>query len=213
MLAIETTDNWAFTAIVIAAGHTDYFTSDATNADACTSVTALVAWLNDAARAWHGARSWTWSWARASDGGAVLTLSCSGDFLFLGVAAPLALSTHSRAPTLTGTASAAGTWAPTIPIAVRRHERLLGDGDCGGGNVVRPGAPGLAGFKPAVEAVGTVIDACRLTSVLAAASSPRRVSVYQLHTATWRRYALGEVGRDGDDTMFRFTLACAGEVT
>lgn len=212
MLALETTDDWAWSCVVVAASDTDYFTADATAADAYTSVTAFVAWLNDPARAWHGSRAWTWSWLRNTDGGALLMLACTGDFLFLGTAAPLAFATASAGPTLTATASAAGTWAPTIRIAVRRHQRLLGDGDCGGGNTVRPGVPGLSGFKPAIDALGTAADACRLTSMLAAASTPRRAVVWQVHTSSWRRYALGEVGRSASETMYRFTLAVAGEV-
>lgn len=213
MLAVETTDNWAWSCFVAADGHLDSYAASATVADACTSVTAFVAWLNDPARAWHATRAWTWSWARGTNSGAVLTLLCTGDFLFLGTAAPVGFATSSAAPTLTGTSSAVGTWAPLAPIAVNGHARLLGEGDCGGGNAIRPGVPGHATYKLTIAAVGNTRDACRLTTVLATASCPRRASVWQLHTATWRRYALGEVSRDGADNLFRFTLNCMGEVT
>ncbi len=211
MLAINTTDNWSFFAAVGAAGHTEFYTASATANNAYSSIVAFVDWLNDPARAWHASRAWVWSWARGADSGAVMHLTCTGDFVFLGTA-PLGFVTTSAGPTLTGTTSAIGTWAPTAPIGIRRHQRLLGDGDCGGSNTIRPGVPGLSGFKPSITAIGTPQDAIRLTIILATAENPRVGTVWQTHSKQWRTYAIGQVERSDSDSFYRFNFSVAGEV-
>ena len=212
MLALETSDTWTTGTIAVQVGSTGPYTYTLVGRDAYSEMVSFVAWCNT--RAW--APGFTWSWARnATDGGGTLTLyahttcslTCNAQATAL-----LGFVTAGAAVSHTGSTSAVGTWAPTIRIAVNKHVRLLGDGDAGGSNLVRPGVPGLAGLRPTVEALGNVIDACRVAHILATASTPRRCWVYQTHKTTWRNYALGNVSRSAQDTTaYRFSLEVAGE--
>lgn len=173
---------------------------------------ALVAWANDAGRPWHGSVLFGWSWSRdPATGGAIVVLSANHAFDINISAGELYVPTGAAQTTYQGTAPAAGTWAPTVPIAVSRHARLLGEGDAGGATMIRPGCQGLAGVAPKVEAIGTALDAARLAGVLAVATTPRRAYCWQQHLAVWRQYALGPVSRSADGTGYRFGLECAGE--
>ena len=61
-------------------------------------------------------------------------------------------------------------------------------------------------------AVQKLIDAGRITAQLAAASSPRRGRVYQLHTGQWLELAIGSVQRSPAGAMhYRFSIEAAGE--
>lgn len=210
MLALETSGNWtAATWTVTIAGTTHVYTFADTNA--YEVMEGFKAWVPTQ---WAG-KSVVWTWTRYTyDAGAKLHLEFNTAAHIVPNATAITLvgfgdwnSAYHDAST-----SAVGTWAPTLPIAVAKHARLLGDGDVGGGNLVRPGVPGLAGLRPTVEALGTVLDAARLASVLATATTPRRCWVYQIHKATWRNYALGNVSRSAQDTTaYRFSLEVAGE--
>lgn len=190
------------------------YSSTATVGNAYEMIVALVAWANNAARPWTGTITFAWSWTRdTATGGAFIVLSADVAFDINITAGGLYMPNGAAQTTYTGTDPATGTWAPSIPIAVRGHVRLLGDGDMGGTErLIRPGVPSIAGIKPHIDALGTALDACRLAGVLAGATNPRRVWVYQLHRSTWRNYALGAVDRSPEGmTAYRFTLDVAGE--
>ncbi len=190
------------------------YSSTSTVGNAYEQIVALAAWANDAGRPWAVSITFSWSWARdTATAGAFVVLSASSAFDINITAGGLYLPNGAGQTTYTGTDPAIGTWAPTLPIAVRGHVRLLGDGDAGGAErTIRPGVPGLAGQRPKIEALGTVLDAARLAAVLAVATTPRRCWVYQTHKATWRNYALGAVNRSPEGTTaYRFTFDVAGE--
>src|SRR3990170_3668920 len=131
------------------------YSSTDTTANAYERIVALVAWANDAGRPWAGTITFSWSWTRdTATGGAFVVLSADVAFDINITAGGLYLPNGAAQTTYTGTDPAIGTWAPTIPIAIRGHVRLLGDGDAGGSErLIRPGTPGLAGQRPKVEAV------------------------------------------------------------
>ena len=220
MLALETTDNWGWTVTVTVPSY-----SPATFTNAQPSAKALpifVAWLNGAGRPWHGHAVFDWSWARntyapdSTKGGAKLRLTCSTAFTLATSDSLFCNSTGMNPDTgvtsLDGVVSAKGTWCPLSKVSVKSYARLLDKGDCGGGNLIRPGVPGLAHYNPTVEAMGTANDAARLADILANASNPRRCWVYQVHTDTWLDLALGAVDRSPVDyTFYKFTVHTAGE--
>ncbi len=213
MLAIETTATWAFSVDVTVGVNTETYTNLAADRDAVTAVTALVAWANDAGRAWSGSRTFSWDWSRHSDsGGALLVLACSGTFsLSAGAATNLGLPAAVGVVGVVGTAPALGTWAPVSRVSVRGNLRVLAAGDGCGDGAVRPGVPGTAAKNPQVSAIGTAIDAARLAAILATASNPRRCLVYQLHKATWLTRALGDISRSSAGPMhYAFELTLAG---
>lgn len=212
MLAVETSDDWgnAEWTVTIAA---------VTNVFASASATSVYDWLEEFT-AWvptqWGGKTATWAWSRnATDGGALVTVTFSHSAQIANNANSLALIgvANGTANSHTGTTSAAGTWTPTVPIAIARHARLLGTGDVGGTRLgIRPGVPGLAGTKPKVEALGTALDAGRLAGVLAVATTPRRCWIYQVHRDAWRQYALGAIERTPTGvTAYTFVLAVAGD--
>lgn len=213
MLSLETTDNWAFS-VDIAIGGAETYTN--TRGDAYSSIDAMVAWANDAARGWFGLTTFSWSGQRdTTTGGAIFALSGAGVVFDIsaGAHARLGIPADTGVNEVTGDQPGTGTWAPASKMAVRRHMRVLDRGDANAGGSVRPGVPGAATFEPQVTATGTVIDSARLAAILAMASNPRRCWVYQLHTMTWRNYALGHPTRQPVDTMhYRFDLPC-GAVT
>jgi hypothetical protein len=220
MLCIETTDTWAGATIVVEmesnANNTAYTVTTETTVRAVMDalVAVLIADLGG---------PWSWSYDRdAATGGWLVTLryADAGDaFVIYGTNADWNGLTglQDSAPgdfdnLATGTTPAAGTWYPAGGLAVSGHARLLDSGECGSDCVVRPGVPGLAGIQPRVEALGTVLDAARLTGILSRASHPRRVQVYQQHKAVWREYALGAVARSSEGALaYRFTFEVAGE--
>lgn len=213
MLSLETTGAWStaqWTVTIAAVSH-DFTSSTSTSAH--DWLTEFCVWVPTQ---WSG-KSVSWAWSRNStDGGAKISLEFSHSAQIANSGSALSLlgvpnGTHT---THTGTASASGTWAPSVRISVTEHLRILGTGDAAGNKAgIRPGSPGLAGRRPRVEAIGTALDAARLASVLASASNPRRAWIYQVHRSTWRNLALGEVTRNPDGmTSYRWTMATAGEV-
>lgn len=200
MLALETTDNWAFTVDIDIGGAETYSNAEA---DAYSSIAALVDWANSPARGWFGASLFSWSWARnASTGGAILTLTAAG-FPFTitnGAHARLGLPADNNVQEVVGDQPASGTWAPDSGLMVSRNIRQLDKGDANGGGSIRPGVPGAAVYRPTVAAIGTALDTARLASILASASSPRRGWVWQQHTATWLEFAIGQPNRSPVDT-------------
>jgi len=182
--------------------------------DAAAVLDELVAW---ATSTFVG--TFSWGWERNAVGGAVVTLSTdSGTFTLEATNADaqsgygLSAGVKAAAASHTFDSAAAGTWAPTSPLGVSANIRQLGDGDACGNGAVRPGVPGAAANSPRVTAVGTAIDAGRLTEQLAAASSPRRCRVYQLHTGLWLELAVGKVNRSPVGLLlYRFTFDAAGD--
>lgn len=211
MLSLATSDNWAFSVDVTVVNLETYI-NPATANTAYDAIEGLVAWANDAARAWFGFTTFSWAWVRDGwDGGAKLILRAS--FFAFDISAGahdrLGIPADVGANEVGGDQSATGTWAPAGLMAVRGHMRTLDAGDANGGGGVRPGVPGTAHYRPRVTTLGTVVDAARFASILASAANPRRVWVYQLHTTTWREYALGLPSRQAAGTMhYRFDLPC-----
>jgi hypothetical protein len=211
MLAVDTTLAVINTEIQVGVD-AEMFTSTETG-NAYALIEELVAWANHGTRAWAGLIFFDWSWARDPvSGGALLTLSADAVFDINTATGDLQIPTMAAQTSSTATDPATGTWAPTLPIAVAGVVRMLGEGDAGGSCLVRPGSPGLAGWRPKVEAVGTALDAARLAGILAGATSPRRCYVYQMHQDVWRQFAMGAVSRSGEGaTAYRFSIECAGE--
>lgn len=210
MLALETTNDWVageLTITIAAVTHVYSFVGF----DAYSEMQSFKAWL----AASFAGKSVAWTWAHNTDGGARLEMTFSANTTVNPNATALALLGFQfiTASTHVGATSAAGTWAPTLPIAISQHVRLLGVGDSGGSCSVRPGAPGLASYRPKCEALGTAIDAARVAAVLSKASQPRRCWIYQQHRETWRNYALGVVGRSPQGFQaYSFVLDLAAEV-
>lgn len=214
MLALETTDNWAFSVDIDVGGAETYANAAS---DALASIEALVLWANSPGRGWFGVAAFSWSWQRdPTTGGAIFVLASTallGFAISAGAHDRLGLPADTAVNEVTGDQPATGTWAPVSKVAVTKHMRVLERGDANAGGSVRPGVPGLAGFHPSLAAIGTVVDAARLAAILATASNPRRCWVYQLHTGQWRNYALGAPTRQAQDTMhYQFDLP-VGAVT
>jgi len=214
MLSLETATDYG--SIYVDCGATvDTYTFTGTDAYSC--IRDFVAWCNDTFTG-----SWSWTWSRDTlTGGALLALHHSGGStaeVTPDAAAQAALGfpdfwdEFNDGHDFAGVSAAVGTWCPTARIAVSKHARLLGSGDAGGSRSVRPGVPGIAGQNPTIDAIGTALDAARLTAVLALATTPRRCFLYQTHTGLWRGLALGAASRSaGDDLLYRFSLETAGE--
>ena len=217
MLAIQPNAiNWQDAELEISDGATTaQFYGSAPRMDVASVLDELVAWADSTLIG-----SWSWSWARdASTGGAIITLAVdTGTFTIEATNADaqngygLAAGVHAAAASQVFDSPAAGTWAPASRVAVSANIRRLGRGDACGDGATRPGVPGNAANRPAVEAIGTPIDAGRITAQLAAASSPRRGRVYQLHTGQWLELAIGSVQRSPAGAMhYRFSIEAAGE--
>ena len=165
------------------------------------------------------APSFGWSWQRdPATGGAVLTLYATAPFTLEATTTAaqtgygLTAGVKASATSHTFDAPAIGTWAPVSGLAVSKNIRILGRGDACGNGAIRPGVPGLATYTPSIEAIGTAEDAGRLTEVLADASNPRRMTVYQQHTGLWLDLALGDVSRSSRGAKhYRFQLTASGE--
>lgn len=213
MLAFQTTNTWTWTMDVTVGAATETYTNAATDADVVASIAALVSWANDAGRAWFGTRTFAWTWARqASTGAGLLTLAATGGLFSItaGSLPTLGFAAAAGISTITGSA-AAGSWAP-LSHAISRDFRLLDKGDAGGAGAIRPGVPGLAHREPKLTAIGSATDAARLAAVLALASTPRRLRVWQTHTGSWVEVALGAVNRTAQGpTLYSFTFDVAGD--
>lgn len=217
MIALEPSAvDWSVADLEINDGvTTDSFNHSDAAADVATVMDALVAWADTTFTP-----TFIWSWERdSSTGGAILTLAADAAFTLE--------ATNSDAQTgyglnsgLKASASshefdsaAAGTWAPKSGAMISKNIRVLAGGDACGDGAVRPAAPGIAHRRPAVTAVGEVIDAARWAAVAAAAHSPRRCSGWQAHTSSWVTFAVGEVSRSPSGVKhYRFDLAASGDV-
>lgn len=182
--------------------------------DLVTALAALVAWLEGAGRPWFGAATWSAAWVRDSaTGGAAIELTCSATFEVtnISVANPLGLyAAGAPALTMTGTA-AQGTWWPKSDVAIHDHHQEFGEGEACGNGAVRPGVPGTALYRPRVTAIGTAVDAGRISYLTTVASSPRQVKIYHHVAAAWRTYALGDIERrEATTTLYAFSLKVLG---
>lgn len=212
MLAVRTTDNWAF-AVAVTVPSWSAVPETYTNAEvtATASAAAFLTWLLAAGRAWYG-ETFTASWARdTATGGARLTMVC-GDTWELdgGALTCLGLDADTYIQTAAAIQTAAGTWDPAVPLAVSGYVKTIGEGDAEGAGTVRPGVPGLGHYAPICQGIGTALDAARLSAVLAVAASPRICDVDQEHTGNRLRMSLGDVSRQRADSLYRFTLTLAG---
>lgn len=228
MLALETNDNWGWQVNVTIASSTAEYDNTA-GTDIVTSMQAFIAWVNSPSRPWAWAGSfWAWAWSRnggasspTSGGGLIRIYRTAGDATMTVASAgggepgtfpaTTGIAYFSGQHDVTGSASAAGTWVPLSGIMLRSYANLLGSGDAGGGNVLRPGVQAFGNSKPKATAVGNVADMTRLQAVQAAASNPRRCMAWQLHTATWLQLALGQVTWTRQDvTFYQTTLDMSG---
>jgi len=194
---------------------TDSYNHPTPVTDVATVMDALVVWANATF-----AHVFGWSWARdPATGGAIITLSATGGTFTLEATNAdaqtgygLSAGLKAAAAAHTFDTAAVCTWAPTLPIAVRANMRILDRGDACGDGAIRPGVPGLATYRPRVEAMGSALDAARLASVLADAGNPRRAAIYQLHTDMWLALAVGDVSRSPVGAVnYRFELSCSGD--
>lgn len=212
MLALQTTDNWAFT-VDITVPFWSLIPETYTNAEvtATSTAAAFLTWLLDAGRAWNG-ETFTASWARdTTTGGARLTVICGHTWeIGAGALTCLGLDADTYAGSAASIQSAAGTWSPKVPISVRGYARSVEAGDAESAGATRPGSPGRGHYLPTCEAIGPALDAARLSAVLAVAESPRVCDVDQEHTGDRLRLSLGDVQRSRQDLTYRFTIALAG---
>jgi hypothetical protein len=229
MLSIETRDGWTtaeMTVTVPAFPPETYQHSG--QASAYHLAQDFAEWAEDPARGWFPNLLVTWTWARASNGGALITFTASGpaSITWAPNAAWTALTyqTGATSATLAGTDGAVGTSCPfrgqTATGAqgpgfwsVRRAYRFSGDdGDASATGAIRPLVPGLAGVSPMVEAVGQPRDAARLRDVQQAVSNPRRFQVYDLTQQTWREFAFARATIETvAPLVFRLKVEAAGE--
>jgi|694.fasta_scaffold11896_13 hypothetical protein len=205
MLSLRTSSGWSWSLTVTVGAGVDTYTNTATSA--FESVAALVQWLNDtSSRPWGSGWSWTWQ-RQDSTAGALLVLRYNTGFMLnSGASAALGFVAGAYVNTATGTTAALGTWAPEPPLSVRYDLGNLAEGDASGNGSVRPGSIGLANLGFDIEGIGKAIDAARLSSVLAAATSPRVAWVYITWSGSWADVSLGEVRRTREDTTYRFSL-------
>lgn len=184
--------------------------------DVRTAMDALVAWANDAGRAWSGSLTFSWSWTDDAAGGglpylvatAVFQLRCTGTN-------PLYWPTSygTAALSVAATAAPAGTWAPERgQLAVSNWFRNLAvGGDAGGTGAARAGVPGRAAIQPTITAIANHLAVARLNGLLVA-DSARVVQVWQVHEATWRTVLLGPPERAvAGRGFYRMTFAAWGQ--
>lgn len=217
MLSIETTEDWTWSIIVQIGAHVATYT----NADRSTfdTLEAFTTWASAAARPWADTVLWRWSWEQdPATGGALVTLrSSDAATLTMPAAGTARLGIASGAGlAFVGATVAAGTWAPgpVGMLSVVQDLPLLGDdGDTSATGAVRPGVPGLAGRRPAVNGTCNALQHARLIAILRLASNPRRGWVYQRHTATWIDIAIGGYSRSPLNSLWwSVTLEAGGEV-
>ena len=213
MLALRTTDNWAFTlevTVPVVSGIAETYTN--TEVTASASAAALETWLNAFGRAWYSITFFGVSWSRfAADAGGRLTIR-SGDTFELngGAITCLGMDADTYLSTANGIQSAAGTWYPTVPIAVTGYARQLDEGNAEAAGAIRKGVPGLGAIRPQVNGIGTALDAARLAGILADAYTPRIADIDQAHTGDRLRVALGPMSRTRADMTYRMGFDVAG---
>ena len=207
MLSCRTTHAWNFTLVVtVAAFPPETYANAVTSNSAYDALEALVAWANDAARAWTGVRTFRWTWARntAALGGSLITLSATGGTFTIGAGAATYLGLPAAGPvtSVTGTVGAIGTWDPPSQLSLRRYLRHLPDaGVASGVGAMLPGVQGLAHRRPHVETVCYQTDVGRLLSVLALTANPRIGWIYQEQSTTWRMLVLGATSQSHIDSL------------
>jgi hypothetical protein len=94
-----------------------------------------------------------------------------------------------------GEGAASGTWWPVGDVGIRewlKHALVGVDG--GGTGALRAGVPGLALYRPQVEALATIAQRERMREILAVVDVPRVVYLWDRVDAVWRRCHLGSVG-------------------
>lgn len=238
MLSLQTRDNWAAAQVLITVGAgNDTWTCPATANSAVDAVQDLATWANDAGRPWAGAVLFSWSWGRNTpSGGAKLRLVNSGGPFVYNPNGPavtlLGMPAMAGQVLVTGTAPAAGTWAPgpTGYLALKLGVLWLKAGGLASAvGAVRPGVPGLAPWVASCRPVVEAQDVARLAGILGAASHPRRAWLRVSNTeaqlpaftelvtppgdmAGWRLVALGQVQRQRQGaSLWACELAVAGE--
>lgn len=212
MLAVRTVDNWAFSLTVDDGANAPEVYSNAA-LDGLSSVVAMLAWLNDSARAWYLIHRWTVAWTRYEYGGARLTLTASLPFTLDGGASSLlGLDADTYANSAVGISPVVGVWNPAVQPSARAYARSIGEGDAESAGAIRPGVPGTGHYLPSVSAVCSAAEAAYLTDILTNADSPRVAVVEQEHTGATLTLALGDVSRTRQGTQFAVDFAVAGEV-
>lgn len=238
MLSLQTRDNWHAAQVTIKVGAPSAtWTCPATANSAVDAANDLGSWANDAARPWAGLALFSWSWARhAPSGGAKFKLINSGgafDYTPNGAAVTLlGLPAMAGQVQVTGTAPAAGSWAPgpTGYLALQLGVLWLkAGGQASAVGAVRPGVTGLAPWVASCRPVVEAQDAARLAALLGVASHPRRAWLRVSNTegmvaafgetvtppgdlAGWRLVALGQVQRQRQGaSLWQCDLAVAGE--
>ena len=196
MIALRTADDWATATTTLNSGAGAQVYTYVSGASAYDAMIGLIAFAdaNVAASAPFG---WTWT-RNATDDGATLALTSLVACTMVNNAAAQTLTgfaaSYGSGTTHTGTASAAGTWAPQARVGVRgyyRHED--GSSNVGGTGATRGGVPGSAVFLPTVTTIADAGSIARFTAQLAGASNPREAWIWQAHVAAWRRVAVGAV--------------------
>lgn len=212
MLAVSTRDNWAFSVTVtVAAIPAETYTNSATNNNAQLASQAFLTWLQSAARGWWPAVTWALSSARSATSGTRYTYTCGNIFTLSGGAATcLGLAAGGYAGAATSSSDAAGTWWPDVQPAVRDYARFAAEGNAASAGAVRPDSPGAGLYQVKIEAIGTAVDAARLSAVLGQSSTPRTASIYQLHKDRWLLLSLGDLQRSRNLTDYRFAFEAVG---
>lgn len=208
MLALRTTDDWTIPTVTVTLGGPSYTRPMGfTGSSAAEWADALVAGLTASTGA-----GWSWSWIRDTTGGAKLTLSHTTSFtLTCTPSSIVGFPASASGTTVTATAPAAGTWAPSqgkgkLSVALN-YRNLSAKGDAGGSGACRPGVPGTAQKKPTIDALCTPTDAARLTSLLKTAGNPRTARLWQTHTASWLTIALGAIKAEPvGHTLYKVTI-------
>lgn len=228
MLSTETRDAWASAAVDVTVGAATESYTHTGHGSAYHLINDFVTWANAGGRAWSGAALFTWSWQRATNRGAAVSVSVSG-------VASATFAPNSTWTTLTNMASAtAATWSATdgakgtacpsrgLTVAdgqgsghwtVRRAYRFSGDGgDASAAGAIRPGVPGLFGIAPALGAIADTLDAARMRDVLAALANPRRLAVYNVERLRWHEFAFADVDVSATaPKLFAITVTAAGD--
>lgn len=176
---------------------------------------SLVVWCNSASRPWYGSATFSWRWIDDGAGGAKVQLVSTAAFQLKGNGAnpllwPSAYATAAK--TVTATAAAPGTWAPTHGTCAlgRWMRQVVGRADGTGTETARPDVPGAAPIRPTLTAVCSTAALARLHELLLAAPA-RKVQVWHALDATWRTVVIGQVERAAAGrTHWRVTLDCRG---
>jgi hypothetical protein len=228
MLSFETRDSWKSCSVTVTVGASVETYNHSGHASAYHLIDDFTDWANDGARGWAGAALFTWSWTRAVNRGAQLSVSVSGvasaTFAPNGFWQALTYMSGVTAATWTATDGADGTSCPSRGLvvsggqgsghwSVKRAYRFSGDGgDASANGAIRPGVPGLFGIGPAVSAVGDPSDAAAIKIATYYLSNPRRLAVYNVERKLWHELAFSDVTVEPTaPRLFSITITAAGE--